>query len=243
MRHILNIQNLKINTFGVKRHTILEIPHFDSQAKREILVSGPSGAGKTTFIYALAGLFLTLDGKVSWNSRNIYNMLPHVRDEWNDKNIGMIYQSHQHNDGLCVLDNILMPTGFESVLCPEHLLLKAEQLADLFGISIHKTIDKLSMADQQYVALARALINDAPIIIADEPTTGLKHEDAETLMFQLRDICRRENKTLVVASRDNMVIEQLSAHQITLSQGKIIDTFDDDFTNSKLLGNKSTVNA
>lgn len=74
MSKSLEIQNLKINTFGINNQTILDVPYFNLEGERELVISGASGSGKTTFLYAIAGLFLKLDGKVSWDRSNLYNL-------------------------------------------------------------------------------------------------------------------------------------------------------------------------
>ena len=218
----LEIQNLKINTFGFNNQTILDIPYFNMENERELVISGASGSGKTTFLYAIAGLFLKLDGKVSWDRNNLYNLAPIERDRWRSQNLGIIFQNFQLLDELSVLDNILVPTGFDSFFCPKDMIYKAEKLADEFSISIHhSSIAHMSRGEKQRIALARALIKDAPIILADEPTASLDEDNARNILQHLRKISQETDKTLIIVSHDPVIMEQID-NKLVLEHGKII---------------------
>lgn len=219
----LEIQNLKINSFGYETHNILDIPYYCHEEVSELLVTGGANAGKTTFLYAIAGLFLKLEGKVNWNAKDIYKMQPRQRDSWNADNVGIIYQNFQLNEDISVLDNILQPTGFDSVICPEHLMQKAEMLAEKFEVSIFAPIGNMTQAQKQHIALARALVKDANIIIADELTAGLDSVMASKLLNHLRFECAQDEKILVLASDDAMVAEQIN-HKLELRHGRIVET-------------------
>lgn len=222
MKNKLEIQNLKISTFGYEGRTILDIPYYCQNNFDELLICGDEGAGKTTFLYAIAGLFLKLEGKVNWNAKNIYQMSPSQRDKWNGNKVGFIYQNFQISDEISVLDNILLPSGFDSVMCPEHLMHKAEKLADQFGISIYAAIDRMSQAEKQYIAIARALMLDASIIIADDLTAGLEPTEATNLLNQLRTECQKDDKMLIMASNDAVVYAQMKP-KLKLKDGRIVD--------------------
>lgn len=223
MSKSLEIQNLKINTFGINNQTILDVPYFNLEGERELVISGASGSGKTTFLYAIAGLFLKLDGKVSWDRSNLYNLASVERDRWRSQNLGIIFQNFQLLDELSVLDNILVPTGFDSFFCPKDMIYKAEKLADEFSISIHNnTIAHMSRGEKQRIALARALIKDAPIILADEPTASLDEDNARNIMEHLRNISKESQKTLIIVSHDPAIMEQID-NKLVLERGKIIE--------------------
>lgn len=223
MSKTFEIQNLKINTFGVNNQVILDIPYFNLEAERELVVSGPSGSGKTTFLYAIAGLFLKLEGKVSWDRSNLYNLASVERDKWRSQNLGIIFQNFQLIDELSVLDNILVPTGFDSFFCPKDMIHKAEKLADEFSISIHNSsIAHMSRGEKQRIALARALIKDAPIILADEPTASLDEQNAQNILEHLRNISQENDKTLIIVSHDPVIMEQID-NKLVLEHGKIIE--------------------
>lgn len=226
MKNSFEIQNLKINTCGVNNKTILDIPYYHQENVRELLVTGGKGAGKTTFLYAIAGLFLKLNGKVKWNGKSIYDMAPSERDAWSNNRVGFVYQSYQLNDEISVLDNILLPTGFDSIICPEPLMQKAEQLADKFGVSIFSSINKLQPVQKQYIAIARALINDAELVIADDLTAGLDIVAATTLLNHLREECRLGNKSLVIAS-DKKIVKAHMPTEIKLEQGRLLLAHDE----------------
>lgn len=223
MSESLEIQNLKINTFGVNNRVILDIAYFNLEGERELVVSGASGSGKTTFLYAIAGLFLKLGGKVNWHGSNLYNLAPVECDKWRRQNLGMIFQNFQLIDELSVLDNILLPIGFDEFFCPPEMIDKAKQLADEFSIPLdNDRIAHMSRGEKQRIALARALIKDPPIILADEPTASLDEENARNILEHLRNISQAAQKTLIIVSHDPAIMEQID-NKVVLEHGKIIE--------------------
>ena len=168
-----------------------------------VAVRGKSGVGKTTLLHILSGILRPTSGKVIVNNRNILDMNEDELADYRNKTVGLIYQSYNLAPFLTVKQNIEFPMVIAKKDKKE-IKERVEELTNLLEIEryLHQKPEFLSGGEQQRVAIAVALANNPPIILADEPTGNLDEETSQIVYDLLNDMCRRFNTTLVLASHD-----------------------------------------
>jgi putative ABC transport system ATP-binding protein len=170
-----------------------------------VCVQGPSGSGKTTLLSIIGCIFSPTSGRATIGGKKISRLPDHFLTLYRRELIGFVFQNYNMIDHLTVLENItlpLIPLG----ISPRVREKKADLLLEKFGISHRKkfAVNQLSGGELQRAAIARALINDPPIIVADEPTA---HLDG-TLSMEVVDMLaalKGEGRTVVVSSHDPIV--------------------------------------
>jgi lipoprotein-releasing system ATP-binding protein len=194
--------------------------------KSEIIsIVGPSGAGKTTLLQILG----TLDKpdndnrtKLIINGQTIKNLSDKSLAKFRNEHIGFIFQFHQLLPEFTALENVCIPAFIKGINKSEAEK-KAKELLDFLGLSDrcdHKP-NELSGGEQQRVAVARALINNPDLILADEPSGNLDSESAENLhklFFKLRE---QFKQTFVIVTH-NEELADMADRKLTMVDGKII---------------------
>ena len=194
--------------------------------KSEIIsIVGPSGAGKTTLLQILG----TLDKpdndnitKLIINGQTIKNLSDKSLAKFRNEHIGFIFQFHQLLPEFSALENVCIPAFIKGINKSEAEK-KAKELLDFLGLSDrcdHKP-NELSGGEQQRVAVARALINNPDLILADEPSGNLDSESAENLhklFFKLRE---QFKQTFVIVTH-NEELADMADRKLTMVDGKII---------------------
>ena len=168
-----------------------------------ISITGPSGSGKTTLLN-LVGLIDSIDqGKISLNDKIISNQNSNEKSKVRRNNFGFIYQNYNLFDNFSAIENIILPLILRGE-AKDAASEKANELMNIFDISHRKSHfpNSLSGGEQQRVAIARALINKPDIVIADEPTGNLDHENSVNVFKYLIDYIESEQMTLVMATHN-----------------------------------------
>ena len=168
-----------------------------------ISITGPSGSGKTTLLN-LVGLIDSIDqGEILLNAKNISNQNSNEKSEVRRNNFGFIYQNYNLFDNFSAIENITLPLILRGE-AKDAASEKANELMNIFDISHRKSHfpNSLSGGEQQRVAIARALINKPDIVIADEPTGNLDHENSVNVFKYLIDYIESEKMTLVMATHN-----------------------------------------
>lgn len=193
-----------------------------SIAKGEVVaIVGPSGAGKTTLLQIMGTLDKADSGTININGKTLKGMSDDTLSEFRNKNIGFVFQFHQLLPEFTAIENVMIPAliGKKSKSEAEA---KAKELLALLGLSDraeHKP-NELSGGEKQRVAVARALVNDPAIILADEPSGSLDTENKEELhqlFFDLRD---KLGQTFVIVTHD-MQLAALTDRTIYMKDGVI----------------------
>jgi len=223
MRSIISTKNVdvtynfgKSNEFRALKDVTCEI------ANREyIIFFGPSGCGKSTLLYSIFGVLEPSSGEVIVKGDSIYKFEPMDLVMYQRKTMGIMYQSFNLIPSLTVLDNVQLPlifAGFPPITRER----RAMDLLDRFGIAhvAHKRPGLLSGGQQQRVSVARSLVNDPEILIADEPVGNLDFVSAEAVMNTLEEINRNDKKTVLLVTHDAKYLPY--AHRVFyLDYGKI----------------------
>lgn len=189
-----------------------------------VCVQGPSGSGKTTLLSIIGCLFSPTSGRASIGGKKISRLPDHFLTRYRRELIGFVFQNFNMLEHLTVLDNITLPLMVFGI-SPRARAKKADELLERFDISHRKKfpVTQLSGGELQRVALARALINDPPIIVADEPTAHLDGKLSLEVIDMLATL-KNEGRTLIVASHDPIVYEHAGVDRIVgVRDGMIVE--------------------
>lgn len=187
-----------------------------------VCIIGASGAGKTTFLQILGTLDRPDSGEVRYNDINTFNLKEKQLSKFRNKNIGFVFQFHHLLPEFTALENVCIP-AFIAKTSRSIAEKKANELLQFFNLGErldHKP-SELSGGEQQRVAVARALINDPKVILADEPSGNLDSKNKKELHRLLQSLRDEYNQTIVIVSHDKMV-EKISDRVLIMKDGVII---------------------
>ncbi|UCG30988.1 MAG: ABC transporter ATP-binding protein [candidate division WOR-3 bacterium] len=186
-----------------------------------ILILGPSGSGKTTLLTLLAGLQSPTEGTVYIFGREVKEYSNRELQRLRAVRIGFIFQTFNLIDSLTVLDNVMLVMKFGGLRGKEAFI-RAMDFLDRFEVKqLSKASPRtLSQGEKQRVAVARALVNGAPLIIADEPTGSLATKQGMGIVGLLRRSVNEENRCVIIASHDER-ISDYADRVLYLSDGVI----------------------
>ena len=191
-----------------------------------VAIVGPSGAGKTTLLQILGTLDKPLKDEnfeLKLNNVSLKNLADKELSSFRNKHIGFIFQFHQLLPEFTALENVCIP-AFIAKKPKQETEKRAKEILDFLGLS-HRTSHKpneLSGGEQQRVAVARALINNPSVILADEPSGNLDSESAKNLhelFFKLRD---QFGQTFVLITH-NEELANMADRKLTMIDGRIVE--------------------
>lgn len=187
-----------------------------------VAVIGPSGSGKSTLLHLLGGLDRPTGGSIEVDGIQLESMDENELALYRRKRVGFVFQSFNLIPSLTALENVAFPLRFDGVTRKEReayamKLLHRVGLSDRMG---HRPTE-LSGGEQQRAAIARALINDPELILADEPTGNLDTQSGSQILQLLGDL-HRQGRTVVVVSHDPRVTS-FATHITCLLDGRIVD--------------------
>ncbi|MBX9738463.1 MAG: ABC transporter ATP-binding protein [Beijerinckiaceae bacterium] len=191
------------------RITALEQMNWSIGRGEAAALMGPSGCGKTTILNLLGGMDRPSGGDIWVNGDNVAAMSERQLEVYRLRKIGFVFQFFNLIPSLSAIDNLELPMLMAGVAADERRA-RAESLLDSVGLKAKgfKRPEELSGGEQQRVAVCLALVNDPPIILADEPTGNLDSSNARVISSILIDLATSRGKTVLVASHDPKVVEQ-----------------------------------
>lgn len=187
-----------------------------------VAIVGKSGSGKSTLVNLIAGLDLATRGEVVVGGQDLAKLRESGRARWRSGTLGVVFQFYQLLPTLSILDNILLAMSLKSgprLRCPvEH----ARDLLDRVGLAAlaDRLPSTLSGGQQQRAAIARALANNPPLLLMDEPTGSIDSEATQDVLALLDDLHAR-GRTLVVVTHDEDVAAR-AARRVTLRDGAVV---------------------
>jgi len=197
----------------------------DLHVKQGEIVSivGASGAGKSTLLHIIGSLALPDQGSIQINGIEINRLSPKKLSDFRNRNIGFIFQFHHLLPEFSALENVCMP-AFIANKGRKESETKAEELLEMLGLSnrIHHKPAELSGGEQQRVAVARSLINNPAIILADEPSGNLDSENAQALNNLFIELREKINQTFIIVTH-NEDLALISDRSVHMKDGKIIN--------------------
>lgn len=192
------------------------------------IIYGPSGSGKSSLLNILSGLQAPTTGSLHYGARDVYGQTQDELAHFRANELGIVYQTNYWVKSLNVIDNVAMPQYFLGKSEEEayHMAKLALERVDMLEYS-EKFPILLSGGEQQRVAMARAIINDCPVIIADEPTGNLDSTNGEKIINLLVELQRDSDKTILLVTH-NMEYLPVANHLIQIQDGVISQIHESD---------------
>lgn len=197
----LEISNFRYRYPGAAAWTV-DVPALTLGPAEQMLLTGGSGRGKSTLLHIIAGLLDPAEGAVRIAGENIHALRGARRDLFRGRTIGMIFQTFNLLHGFTALENVLAALMFSSIPIREHASRARGLLAHLGIDRADADCDRLSVGQQQRVAVARALACDPVLVLADEPTASLDPENSADAMDLIQSACREKGAALLCVSHD-----------------------------------------
>lgn len=193
----------------------------DIQPRTLTVVMGPSGSGKSSLLYLLGGLDRSTSGKITINDERLDQMDENALALFRRRTMGFIFQSYNLITSMNALENVAFPMQFTGIPVSERSE-RARQLLEQVGLSdrSHHRPSELSGGQQQRVAVARALVNNPSLILADEPTGNLDTVSGVSVMQLLSDL-HRSGRTVLVVTHDPRMT-RFATHKIFLLDGHVV---------------------
>ncbi len=190
-----------------------------------VSIIGKSGSGKSTLLNMMSGIDRPSSGEVWINGQAIHNLDENAMAIWRGENLGILFQFFQLLPSLSLLQNVILPMDLAGKYSLRERRKRAEHLLDIVGLSEHrnKLPSMISGGQQQRAALARALANDPPLIVADEPTGNLDSKTAETVFGLFNDLVH-EGKTVVIVTHDSSLAKRAQRTAL-ITDGEIVNEF------------------
>jgi len=201
---LIDLQDvIKIYETGAGELTVLKDITLQVRSGEFVSVVGPSGSGKSTLLNMITGIDRPTEGEVYVSGEAVHGMSENQLARWRGKNVGVIFQFFQLLPTLTILENVMLPMDFCKVYRRRERKEKAMHLLEQVSIAdqAHKLPSALSGGEQQRAAIARALANDPPVVVADEPTGNLDTATANEV-FALFDDLVKQGKTIIVVTHD-----------------------------------------
>jgi lipoprotein-releasing system ATP-binding protein len=223
LKELIQVQRL-FKSYGDKSKRVEVLKGVDlifSQGDKAAIV-GASGVGKTTFLHVLGTLDRPTSGKVLYEGKDVYTLNEKGLAHFRNREIGFVFQFHHLLPEFSALENTMMPCLIQGIPKKESVS-RAEAILTLVGLKerlSHKP-GELSGGEQQRVAVARALVLEPKVLLADEPTGNLDGKTGESVFDLLRELNRIKGVTLIVVTHNLRLAEKLS-RQIQLVDGRAL---------------------
>ncbi len=189
-------------------HALAEVS-LTVQSGEFLAVMGASGSGKSTLLHLMAGLTTPTSGSVTINGVDLAGMNDSARTRFRLENIGVVFQAFNLIPSLTAEQNILLPSRIAKKRNNEFVPSELEELLDMLEIRERRAHrpDALSGGEQQRVAIGRALSMKPALLLADEPTGNLDSENSDKLCALLRELCDKQDRTVVVVTHEKSVAD------------------------------------
>jgi putative ABC transport system ATP-binding protein len=188
-----------------------------------VAVVGKSGSGKTTLLNLLAGIDRSTSGEVTVAGTDLGFISESGLAEWRGQNVGLVFQFFQLLPTLTIVENVQLPMDFAKKIGVTDRRARALELLEHVGIrdQADKLPAMLSGGQQQRAAIARALANDPPILLADEPTGNLDEHTRKSVL-ELFDKLHADGRTIIMVTHEHDV-RSFASREVHLADGRIVD--------------------
>jgi lipoprotein-releasing system ATP-binding protein len=221
LKELIQVQQLfKSYGNGTKRVEVLKGVDLNFSRGEKVAIVGASGVGKTTLLHVLGTLDRPTGGKIFYEGKDIYALNEKELSLFRNREIGFVFQFHHLLPEFSALENTMMPCLIQGIPKKESAY-RAEAILTLVGLKerfSHKP-GELSGGEQQRVAVARALVLEPKVLLADEPTGNLDTKTGESVFDLLQELNQIKGVTLIVVTHNLKLAGKLS-RQIQLIDGK-----------------------
>ncbi|MBV7339343.1 ABC transporter ATP-binding protein [Chloroflexi bacterium TSY] len=220
---VIQIQQL-VKTYTNQAKPVTALKGIDIQVfpGEFLVITGKSGAGKTTLVNMITGLDRVTSGEIWINGTPVHQLSPERAARWRGQNVGVVFQMFELMPNMSVLRNVTLPMDFVQKFSIRQRRKRALALLDQVEIAehAHKLPSEVSGGQQQRIAIARALANDPPILVADEPTGSLDSVTSATVLDVFQALSK-QGKTVLLVTHDKDV-EKWATRTITLADGELV---------------------
>ena len=219
--NILSVKNLS-KIYGDENNHVIALDNvsFDVEIGEFIAIIGASGSGKSTLLHQIGGVDHPSSGKVIINNTDIYTLNENDLAIFRRNEIGLIYQFYNLIPVLNVKENITLPLQLAHQKVDQK---RFNTLIEQLGLSnrLNHLPNQLSGGQQERVSIARALINQPSLVLANEPTGNLDSKNSDEIIRLLKEANEKYHQTIIIITHDNN-IAKLANRVITIKDGKII---------------------
>jgi putative ABC transport system ATP-binding protein len=213
----------KIYEVGNDKVRALDNVNMEIDDREFLAVMGPSGSGKSTLLYTLGGLLTPTKGTVTVDGVSVYELTSRGRAEFVRENVGFIFQGFELLPYLTAFENVMLPL-YLADRPPIEQKAAAKEALEKVGLTkraSHKPTE-LSGGEQQRVAIARGIVNNPSILLADEPTGNLDQKTGNEIMQLLHRLYRENNLNLILVTHD-LAKARLAGKMVRMVDGHIVN--------------------
>jgi lipoprotein-releasing system ATP-binding protein len=220
---LVELRNLT-KTFGTGESAtqVLKGLNLTVQRGGMIALLGASGSGKSTLLNILGTLLRPTSGDFRMLGQDLFEANDTTLTDFRNRHIGFVFQFHNLLPDFTALENVIFPSAVRDGIETQQAHRRGAELLDIVGLSDRKGFraTKLSGGQKQRVAVARALMNQPDLILADEPTGNLDSKSAEQVMSLIKEINEREKTTFIISTHDEGIADQCES-RVEIKDGRI----------------------
>ena len=218
---VKNISKVYTTRFGSTKVQALSNMNFSVEEGEYVAIMGESGSGKTTLLNILASLDKPTGGEVLLNGKNMTTIKEKQLSAFRRDNLGFVFQDYKLLEHLTIMDNMILPLMLDHREVKESVS-KVEGMARMLQIAdkLDYYPNELSGGEKQRAAIGRALMNDPPLILADEPTGNLDEASGRMVMELLIRLQKDLHKTLVLVTHDKEIADFCS-RMVMMKDGRL----------------------
>jgi putative ABC transport system ATP-binding protein len=199
-------------SFSIDGHKLFSNINFKIKNEKDLLITGPSGIGKTTLLSILCGLQQPTAGNIFYNDICLYNLAENKIDEFRGNQLGIVFQNFNLINTFTIKQNLQLANTALDLKDNDHMydLLQRVGLAD----KSHVTVSKLSIGEKQRVAIARAFIGKPKWVFCDEPTSSLDDNNTDMIIQLIKEECQKYKSSLILITHDKRIQSLLNFNEI-----------------------------
>jgi ABC-type lipoprotein export system ATPase subunit len=208
---------IKDLTYQYKNQQIIEYPNYTLHGEEHLLIKGPSGCGKSTLLQLIGGLLPIQKGFCSVFGNTLMNLSQRQLDIFRKKHVGIIFQKNHFIASLTMKGNLEL---FGKIYEVAHLDRRIQEITEELGLNslLDKKTYLLSEGEQQRLSVARAILHQPQLLLADEPTSSLDDQNTIRIMNLLLEMANKNRSTLLIVSHDQRVSNFMKKELILESQ-------------------------
>ena len=206
---MLTCENL---SFAIDGHTLIKDINFNIQSQKDLLITGPSGFGKTSLLSILCGLQKPTEGNVKYDEINLYDLDEDKIDDFRGKKLGIVFQNFNLINAFTVKQNLDLANSIFNFKDNDQLYYLLERIG--LAEKSHIRVSKLSTGEKQRLAVARAFIGNPKWVFCDEPTSSLDDKNTDIILNLIKEETLRCKASLILITHDKRIQSILKFSQI-----------------------------